>query len=202
MQNYARKNPTTFVWVERDTHNNNWADEANNFFWGNYRASGSYPRMNKTYKSIFDPCPQGYRVPPEDTWVGFTTTKANSEGATKYPEWNIANNGAYNSGNNTFAGNVTTNDTYKLLVARGYAFYYQGYGSGNTDFYPASGNRSRAGGGVAGVGSYGGYWSSAPSGGTSTNARFLTFDASFVNPLSGDGRSRGFPVRCAKEPTQ
>jgi uncharacterized protein (TIGR02145 family) len=155
--------------------------------------------MNKTYKSIFDPCPQGYRVPPEDTWVGFTTTKANSDGATKYPEWNIANNGAYNSGTNTFAGNVTSNDTYKLLVAGGYAFYYQGYGSGNTDFYSASGFRDRVSGNAVNVGRIGGAWSSAPQ---STNARYLNISSTYVNPLVGLYRAFGFTVRCLKEPTQ
>ena len=155
--------------------------------------------MNKTYKSIFDPCPQGYRVAPEDTWVGFTTTKATSDGDSKYYEWNLANNGTYNSGTNTFAGDITTNDTYKLGVARGYAFYYQGYGTGNTDFYPASGSRFRASGALGNVGSHGYSWSSAPH---DSNGGDPSFSASAVSPLVSSLRASGFPVRCIKEPTQ
>ena len=199
MQNYARKNPTTFVWVTEKTHNNDWADETNNFFWGNYRASGSFPRMNKTYKSIFDPCPQGYRVPPEDTWVGFTTTKTNTYGATSYPEWNMANNGPYDSGTNMFEGNVTSNDTYKLDVARGYAFYYQGYGTGNTDFYPASGYRDRGTSGMYYVGTACVCWGSAPNG---ASASRMFFSSSNIHPVSAHERGYGFSVRCVKEPTQ
>ena len=198
MQNYARKNPTTFVRVTDNTHYNNWADEANNYFWGNYRANGSWPRMNKTYKSIFDPCPAGYRVAPEDTWVGFTTTKGNVSNSDD-TKWNMKNNGAYDSGTNTFAGGITANGTYKISVARGYAFYYQGYGSGNTDFYPASGHRSRLSGALDRVGGSGYCWSSAPGG---TNARHLGFGAASVSPLDGSTRASGFPVRCVKEPTQ
>lgn len=30
-------------------------------------------------KTIYDPCPVGYRVPPKDTWTGFTTTGENAQ---------------------------------------------------------------------------------------------------------------------------
>ncbi len=191
MQNYTRQNPTTFVWVPDGQYGNNWAGEANNYFWGNYRAAGSFPRMAKTYKSIFDPCPVGYRVPPEDTWVGFTTSKNNSSDAT---QWNMKNNGTYSAG--AFPGTITGDATYKLGAARGYAFYYQSYGTGETDFYPASGHRYRTSGALANVGSYGCCWSSAPSG---SNARFLYFGSSSVTPLSDGSRAFGFPVRCVRE---
>ena len=155
--------------------------------------------MNKTYKSIFDPCPQGYRVPPEDTWVGFTTTKRNSFNS-KYYEWNMANNGDYDSGTNKFAGNVIENDTYKLVVARGYAFYYQGYGSGNTDFYPEAGQRGRTQGAVFDVGSgEGRSWASCP---CATGARHFNYSENHLGVWNEANRASGYPVRCVKEPTQ
>ena len=46
------------------------------------------------------------------------------------------------------------------------------------------------------LGSGGNYWSSSPSG---TNAAYLDFDSSFVNPANtGGGRADGFSVRCIR----
>lgn len=40
--------------------------------------SGKYMFRNYgTEKTIFDPCPKGWRVPPGDLWLGFTTTGGN-----------------------------------------------------------------------------------------------------------------------------
>lgn len=196
MQNYTRGNPTTFVKTVDGYKENEWAGESDSHFWGNYTSNGSYPRMNKTYKSIFDPCPQGYRVPPEDTWVGFTTTKTTSNN-TKYWEWNMAHNGVYDSSTNTFAGDITSDGTYRLQVARGYAFYYQGYGSGSTDFYAASGFRNLSTGAIGRVGDFGYCWSST-SGGAA--ARHLAIHSTFVIPSNSDSHTHAFTVRCAKEP--
>lgn len=35
-------------------------------------------------KSIFDPCPSGWRVPPGDLWLGFTSTGKNPGSDTQY----------------------------------------------------------------------------------------------------------------------
>lgn len=39
--------------------------------------SGQYIYDNYGEKSIFDPCPNGWRVPPGDLWLGFTSTGLN-----------------------------------------------------------------------------------------------------------------------------
>lgn len=56
--------------------------------WGGTKGSGGYAIKedyttkahlydNYGEKSIFDPCPQGWRVPPGDLWLGFTSTGLN-----------------------------------------------------------------------------------------------------------------------------
>ena len=193
MADYAIAHPNEFITVDDGTYGNDWAGEANDYFWGNYRDAGSFPSKAETYKSIFDPSPAGYRVVPEDLWVNFTTTGANV-GSSDFTKWNMAHNGAYTAG--AFEGNVTTDATYKLSAARGYSFYYDGMGVTNTDFYPASGARNRTSGALSDVGSYGYYWSSAPSG---ASARFLGFYATGVYPLNATDRPNGFPLRCINE---
>ena len=82
---------------------------------------------------------------------------------------------------------------------RGYFFYYTAtpFQTGETDFYPASGYRSRASGALTNVGSGGYSWSSSPTQG-STNAGYLNFSASNVNPQNNNYRANGFPVRCVR----
>jgi hypothetical protein len=68
-------------------------------------------------------------------------------------------------------------------------------GSNTSVFLPAAGNRNRANGALAHVGTRGYYWSSSPS---STNASYLNFSAT-VSPAGSYDRSYGFSVRCVAE---
>ena len=191
MQNIARANPTTFFYASAD-YANDWASQNDNTFWGNYMARGSYPRMAKTYKSIFDPCPQGYRVPPEDTWVGATTTRRNYSNEEDRKYWNVYGNSGYDSTNLWFE----TVGVIGLATAHGYAIYYDGIGPDDghhTDFYPASGYRNNGAGDLGGVGGNGSSWSSAP-------AAYFNITARIMSPLASGNRAYGLPVRCVKEP--
>ncbi|WP_195497469.1 hypothetical protein [Alistipes senegalensis] len=62
---------------------------------------------------------------------------------------------------------------------------------------PASGYRNRTSGALTNVGSNGYSWSSSPTQG-STNAGYLNFSASNVNPQNNNYRANGFPVRCVR----
>ncbi|MDR2131292.1 MAG: hypothetical protein LBP56_09065, partial [Odoribacteraceae bacterium] len=122
-------------------------------------------------KSLFDPCPPGWRLPVNGTWDTFALAD-NVPNASNYPD-------DYKGGN----------------VQAGWEFYMSG-SSGETAFYPAAGYRSPSSGVVAFERSHGASWSSTPSSGT--GAYYLRFVSDNATSLS-DWRSYCFPVRCVQE---
>lgn len=184
MIDYAMQNPTKFIFVAEGTYNNDWAGKSNDNLWSN-PTGYDYPKASQLgAKSVFDPCPEGYRVAPKDLWLNFSTTKNNTN-TTSDPDKETFN-----------ASNV---DTY--TTDKGYNFYYSGNKTdgGDTDFYPASGYRHRTSGAPANVGSGGYSWSSSPDSSGSAHAGNLGFNAAYVNPLNSSGRAYGFLVRCVRE---
>jgi len=191
----AIANPTRFIVVKDGVCSNNWTGQANNNLWGNPKGY-DYPRMSQAYKSIFDPCSDGYRVAPKDLWLNFSTTGTNTN---NYWEYNVKGQNGVGQ---------TDNTAYK----KGYNLYYSGMGvsddlsktyteptSGKTDFYPVSGSRNKQTGAVAGVNSEGDYWSSAPNNSSSVGG--MLYSTVRVNPLYTGSQTYGFSVRCVKEPT-
>lgn len=178
---YAIKHPMTFITQAATTYD--WlnataiADQRDNL-WGNPNTSTSTPTVttvnkNMTKKSIYDPCPPGFSVPPQDAWTYFTT-----------------------SGNNVTSGapsgcNVDTSYGFKL----GWKFYYQ---TGKSVYYPAAGYRHRESGALALVGTEGVYWSSSSYYAGSYYAGYLGFRSSLVYPLNSNYRAYGFSVRCVQ----
>lgn len=127
---------------------------------------------NPVVKTIYDPCPVGFKLPAPNAFTGFTTT------------------GGY--------GNVSqVNGTWDSAW-NGWNFYAQANKSGQQIFFPASGLRSYSGGSLISVGSNGYYWSAGP--GVQNSGRDLFFYSSSVHPLYGLNRSYGFGVRPAQEP--
>ena len=172
MVRYSIKNPTVFITSGSD--NNDWAGETNNHLWGNTHATGTFPSMSQTYKSIFDPSPAGYRVAPEEIYWNFTTTH----------------------------GPVNTADQINgIKYALGYGFYYQGTKTGPTHFYASCAYRIVNTGTLGGAEALDGasdYWSSTPNG-----VRGIHFDINpnyAVNPFGQYGlRANGLTVMCVKE---
>jgi hypothetical protein len=74
---YTVQHPTTFLKSQSSPYD--WSDkEHDGSLWGNDNtANGLNPKFG--YKSCFDPCPPGWRVPPEDTWE--------AAGTRKYTRW-------------------------------------------------------------------------------------------------------------------
>jgi len=183
MIKYATEHPTTFIYDGTGKYANyDWVMKKNDHLWGN--GSGYlYPRKGNIYKSIYDPCPKGYRVAPKDLWNRFTVDGGNKGSQ----DTDAKRDETFNADNRN-----------SLATQRGYFFFYQDWRSGCTDFYPASGYRGRASGGLAYVGSYGYSWSSSPTQ-SSASAGNLTFVAAYVSPQSSNSRANGFPVRCVQE---
>jgi len=190
----AIANPTRFIVVKGGVCGDDWAAQTNNYLWGNPKGN-DYPRISQTYKSIFDPCPDGYRVAPVDLWINFSTTGKNTSG-----KWQINVKGQNGKG-----------QTDNTAFQKGYEFYYEGLGvsnesgtsgtytepeNGKTDFYPALARREWTSGSLYASGSTGWYWNSAP---YNKEAGRCTFLNDRVNPIDVVYRAIGSTVRCVKK---
>ena len=120
---YATAHPTTFITY--DSSNYDW------YYTGT--SSIDNTRWTTSQKSIYDPCPAGWRVPDGgDNGIWSKTVGS-------WSDFEYTNNST-NKGMN-FSGK---------------------FGSASTIWYPASGYRNRNDGGLDDVGYYGDYWSASP----------------------------------------
>lgn len=126
---------------------------------------------NKVIKTIYDPSPVGYCLPPSNAWTGSTTTGKNS----KIPsQFNIK--GAFQSG---------------------WSFYCGLNQTGGIIFYPATGRRLYSGS-IYKEGNDGYCWAAVPT--TDIYAfSFLVYDTSEVNPLYSSNRANGYSIRPVRE---
>lgn len=123
-------------------------------------------------KTIYDPSPVGFKLPPSNAFTGFTTTG-------EYVSTLSQINGEWDSS------------------LKGWNFYTDS-SKNKTIFFPASGFRSYSNGGAGDVGSYGYCWSAVP--GSQSSGRYLYFYSSSVNPLSSYySRACVFGVRSSQE---
>ena len=159
---YATAHPTTFI--SRNSNNSDW-----------YYSSGSSTDDTRwqSSKTVYDPCPVGWRVPDG----GRSGVWSNAFGTSSY--WTTSSN--WDSTNKGMDFSITD----KKL------------GSSGPIWYPASGYRNNSDGGLCLVGFNGLYWSASPS---SNNAYYLDFSFSgSVNPSYNFSRAYGFSVRCLQE---
>lgn len=138
----------------------------------NSTASITEVYTTKPVKTVYDPSPVGFVVPPSGAFTGFTTTGGNVTSSTQ-----INKDGEWENGWNFFCGLNKT---------------------GKTIFFPASGGRSNSAGAANSLGSNGYCWSALPN--SISVGRNLDFNATNVNPQrNGYNRSNGFSVRPVKE---
>ena len=123
-------------------------------------------RFEPVTKSVYDPCPPGFCLPPNGAFTGFTRSGNNSNTSS---EWNVS--GSFNKGWN-----------FRTVL--------KGESGGTTIFFPASGYRSYDSGVLHDVGGEGDHWSSVP---FYTNfGGGLHFFSGYVSMLDGNLRSYGF----------
>ena len=160
---YATANPTTFI---KSNNNFDW------YYTGSYSYSTDNTRWttSSSAKSIYDPCPSGWRVP--DGGRNGVWSKALGASSSIYDEslYNRTNEGMNFSGK---------------------------FGSASTIWYPASGYRNYGVGSLSDVGSFGYCWSASPG---DYNACYLSFNYfGYVSPSYGHPRAYGNSVRCLQE---
>ena len=162
---YATANPTTFI-----TYN------SSNFDWY-YTGSSSTDNTRWTTlestKSIYDPCPAGWRVPDGGKNGVWSRALGSSSSFTQSSLYDSTNEGMNFSGK---------------------------FGSASTIWYPASGYRLASDGGLGFVGYNGHFWSVSPLNNYDNRMYYLYFVSNgSVNPSPFSERSLGLTVRCLQE---
>ena len=173
---YAVKHPTTFI-TQINTTTYDWLNapaitNQRDNLWGNPNKTAKTPNPEQGAKSIYDPCPVGWRVAPQDTWTMFSKTGINTSTS---GEFNVS--GGFNIGWN---------------------FYYEGTATGSTVYYPAAGYRTGSTGALTGVGTHGYVYSSSSYAAGDRHAGYLYFLSGYVRPLSGASRAAALSVRCVQ----
>ena len=118
-------------------------------------------------KTIYDPCPAGFKMPASNAFTGFTTTGNNTP---TQSEFNI--NGGWNYGWH-FNNRITSPDA--------------------TVYFPAAGWREWGFGTLYSMGAGGCYWSAVPN--NTARGCYLHFHYGAVVPKFNDGRALAFSVR-------
>ncbi len=162
---YAIQNPVTYL-MRAD-----WLMESNDYLWGNPDGDNMTTTWQKT---IYDPCPHGYKVPGKDAWSIFTVTGENTTDAGSH------------------------NVVPPAGTKRGYYLYYKEYGTGLQTWYPTNGSRNYRTGGLT-RGSWWYYWTSAPSAGTQAWCMTFKNDWKEVDPLYEFQRGNANTTRCVRE---
>ena len=156
---YATANPTTFI--KNNDSNNDW------YYTGSLSTDNTRWTTSESNKSIYDPCPAGWRVPD-----------GGSNGV-----WSKA------------LGSRSSFKRKSLYSKSNKCIKFSGkFGSASTIWYPASGYRVDSDGRLSNVGGSGYYWSASP---YNSGAHSLGFkDDGYVFPSGKDTRSYGQSVRC------
>ena len=138
--------------------------------------TGSYNQGNDNpvVKTVYDPCPVGFKMPANNAFTGFTANGQN--GGTM----NVDGTDNWQTYQNNFGHNFRTNSSKTATIN-----------------FPASGYRYSDDGSLYGVGSDGFYWSAVPP--NTSLGCYLDFYSGGVFPLSNYNRSYGFAARPVSE---
>ena len=156
------------------TWGSNWE---NNYSYNNLWSADNTARGfndNSVVKTVYDPCPVGFKMPASNAFTGFTTTGQNSS---TQSELNIEDSQTFQ---NNLGHNFWTNSSKTATI-----------------YFPASGCRDNSDGSLSTIGIFGSYWSAYYN--VSNYGCFLIFYSGLVNPLYAGIRANGVAVRPVAE---
>ena len=138
--------------------------------------TGSYNQGNDNpvVKTVYDPCPVGFKMPANNAFTGFTAN--GQSGGTM----NVNGTDNWQTYQNNFGHNFWTNSSQTATIN-----------------FPASGYRYGIDGSLGGVGSLGCYWSAVPV--SMDYGCGLYFGSGGVDPLYSYSRAYGFAARPVSE---
>ena len=175
---YAIQHPENmFIYAQTGTYYYDWCNATYYNLWSADNTTTGF-NDNAVVKTVYDPCPVGFKMPASNAFTGFTS------------------NGQYQSGAANINANGTADSWNKFSAAYGHNFYTNGSKTA-TIFFPASGFRNYSDGSLNVVGSGGYYWSAVPS--SAIGGCYLSFSWSIVSPRSNGSRSCGFAARPVSE---
>lgn len=216
---YAIAHPNTCLSCS-PTKTGDWllSDESSPALWGNpeggLNVDGKY--INNGGKSIYDPCPAGWRVPPADLYSNFT-----GSGQYAWVELDSEGNPQKDENGNMVISYTFGQDSYPVcdMNADGILSmedYNNGWvfrlGDDTSSYFPASTRYDATYALLMGsmVGLWGNYWTNAPSvqsNGTSDSAIAMGFAVKdmygktniSISPNASGPKANAFAVRCIKE---
>lgn len=216
---YAIAHPNTCLSCS-PTKTGDWllSDESSPALWGNpeggLNVDGKY--INNGCKSIYDPCPAGWRVPPADLYSNFT-----GSGQYAWVELDSEGNPQKDENGNMVISYTFGQDSYPVcdMNADGILSmedYNNGWvfrlGDDTSSYFPASTRYDATYALLMGsmVGLWGNYWTNAPSvqsNGTSDSAIAMGFAVKdmygktniSISPNASGPKANAFAVRCIKE---
>ena len=175
---YAIQHPENmFIYAQTGTYYYDWCNATYYNLWSADNTTTGF-NDNAVVKTVYDPCPVGFKMPASNAFTGFTSDGQNQSTA--------ANINA----------KETNESSVKFSAAYGHNFYTNG-SKNATIFFPASGFRSYGDGSLYDVGYYGCYWSAVPN--IANYGCSLYFYWSNVSPQSNYYRSYGFAARPVSE---
>ena len=167
---YATANPTTFMtYYGYFESSNNYISNYDWYYTGSSSTDNTRWATSSSRKSIYDPCPAGWRV-PDGGDNGVWSKAMGSSSSSKYDLYDSTNEGMNFSGK---------------------------FGSASTIWYPASGYLTYSGGSLINVGTCGINCSASPNGYTAHDLLFN--HNGYVYPSHSYYRAFGQSVRCIKE---
>ena len=160
---YATANPTTFIRY-------NYGGNIDWYYTGDSSTDNTRWTTSESNKSIYDPCPAGWRVPDSSiNGVWSTALGSSSEIYVRYDSTNKGMN------------------------------FSDKFGSDQTIWYPASGYRDYIDGSLRNVGGNGYYWSASPNDNKAYDLVLYCSGPGNVLPSSSAFRAHGQSVRCLQE---